>query len=893
MPNVVDINIRADNQADRGLNDARQSVDRALGGMRGLFAMAGGAMASSLAGPIVAAAGAAAAALASTGAAAGAFALAAGPQLAGVGAAAKAYEAAQESAAGGTVDNTRRMADAQRQLAAATRDAADRQKDALQQVEDAEDNLADAQRDARDAQESLNDARDEAAKDAKELAQQVKDAQFEIRDATHSVTEAEERLAEVRADPKSTASQIKRAELALEAAQRSLARQKEGLTELQQKQQEADRVGIEGSEKVKNAKDKLADANDKVVDAEQALAEARENVTRVQQQSADAIAAAQSAIAAAMQQAGAATVSFEDTLAKLPPATQETARAFIALKEETKAWSDSLAPKTMPVFTSGINILRDVIPMLTPLVVAASDAFQEFLDELGRDVNNGGLQDFINDLAESARETLPDFLHSLKNIAVGVGGIIEAFLPFDQEVTGGFRNATKAFADWGQGLENSKGFKSFMAGVREALPVIAEFFGSFLDAGKELAKGLEPIAGIGLDLIRMFGELLQAIPDEVLQALAPVIMGIVVAMKAWAVIQGVINLLLMANPIGLVIALLVAAAVAVYKLYQEHEGFRSKVQEVWAAIQETVMPALQELWRIIQDEVIPAFQDFIKALEPVVAFLIEKLEPFVRKTFENVMQIIRGALDIIIGIFKVFTGLLTGDWAKVWDGLKQIVSGVWDVIAGIVKEAWNRLRMIFTVGGELLWKALVGINTILEDAFAAMGRGMWNGLQTAWKWVWNGLVWIKNQIFGFFSGAGDWLLGVGSGIVRGIAQGIYNVGSWVKDALRWIIPDFMESFIPGFRTGGIIGAAGGGPRSNLVMVGEQGRELVRLPFGSTVIPNGQTEAMMAGAGSGGGGRTTLYLDTAGSRLDDLLVEVIRLAVRDRGGGDVQLVLGGT
>lgn len=46
-------------------------------------------------------------------------------------------------------------------------------------------------------------------------------------------------------------------------------------------------------------------------------------------------------------------------------------------------------------------------------------------------------------------------------------------------------------------------------------------------------------------------------------------------------------------------------------------------------------------------------------------------------------------------------------------------------------------------------------------------------------------------------------------------------------------------------TGGIVGAAGGGPRSNMTLVGEQGPELVRLPFGSSVIPAGQSRNMMS------------------------------------------------
>ncbi|GAA2209312.1 hypothetical protein GCM10009850_047700 [Nonomuraea monospora] len=74
--------------------------------------------------------------------------------------------------------------------------------------------------------------------------------------------------------------------------------------------------------------------------------------------------------------------------------------------------------------------------------------------------------------------------------------------------------------------------------------------------------------------------------------------------------------------------------------------------------------------------------------------------------------------------------------------------------------------------------------------------------------------------------------------------------------------------------GGIIGAAGGGPRSNMTLVGEQGPELVRLPFGSTVIPNGQSERMLQQGGSGGGVTVNLYVQGS-IRSDRELISLVR------------------
>jgi TP901 family phage tail tape measure protein len=98
--------------------------------------------------------------------------------------------------------------------------------------------------------------------------------------------------------------------------------------------------------------------------------------------------------------------------------------------------------------------------------------------------------------------------------------------------------------------------------------------------------------------------------------------------------------------------------------------------------------------------------------------------------------------------------------------------------------------------------------------------------------------------------------------------------------------------------GEVAGAATGGDRTGLVMVGEQGPELVRLPTGSTVRSNPDTMAAIAGGGgvSGGGrGGGVIQLELVGNPSDPLL-QWLRGAIRARFGNDpdsVQKALGQT
>ncbi|MCX4780122.1 hypothetical protein [Streptomyces sp. NBC_01264] len=92
--------------------------------------------------------------------------------------------------------------------------------------------------------------------------------------------------------------------------------------------------------------------------------------------------------------------------------------------------------------------------------------------------------------------------------------------------------------------------------------------------------------------------------------------------------------------------------------------------------------------------------------------------------------------------------------------------------------------------------------------------------------------------------------------------------------------------------GGIIGAAGGGPRSRMTLVGEQGPELVDLAPGSRVRSNPDSKRIAAGmaGGGGGGGPILVQVMLDGRQLAQVLVDPLQYEIGTRG-GNVQSVLG--
>lgn len=90
--------------------------------------------------------------------------------------------------------------------------------------------------------------------------------------------------------------------------------------------------------------------------------------------------------------------------------------------------------------------------------------------------------------------------------------------------------------------------------------------------------------------------------------------------------------------------------------------------------------------------------------------------------------------------------------------------------------------------------------------------------------------------------------------------------------------------------GGIPGAATGGNRSGVIQWAEHGREMAKLPTGSYVMSNPDTERALAS--QGGAPTIEVHIHSDGSAMGRAMVEGLRYEVRVKAGGNVQKALGG-
>lgn len=239
---------------------------------------------------------------------------------------------------------------------------------------------------------------------------------------------------------------------------------------------------------------------------------------------------------------------------------------------------------------------------------------------------------------------------------------------------------------------------------------------------------------------------------------------------------------------------------------------------VWLSIKENIGPIVEDIWIIIQKawDLIKVLTEwlwpYVKAII-VGAFgaavaSIEVLWNILAAIFEGGLEMIRGILDII-------AGLLTGDWARMWEGAKHIVHGFYVQVTGIFSAFWEFIKDIFRTGarvatmiitamkddliaefkaiatwlqgrGAAIKREVGDLSMLLYNAGKSVIQGFWNGMKSVWESAKGWLAGIKPDITDLKGPpAADAVALINNGrlIMQGFQKGMEQ--QW-GDTARWL-----------------------------------------------------------------------------------------------------------
>ncbi|MER5892405.1 hypothetical protein [Streptomyces sp. NPDC001876] len=550
-------------------------------------------------------------------------------------------------------------------------------------------------------------------------------------------------------------------------------------------------------------------------------------------------AAAEEAAAEGGEKAAAAQKAYTQALGDLPPATRATAKAFIGLKKDHKAWSDGLSGTTMPVFTKGIELLRKLLPMLTPFVKAAAAALSGFLDDVAKGVKSAKFKQWASDMSTAAGPALRNFLTVIKNLAVGFGGLLQAFLPASGKMTGGLVAMTGAFATWGTGLKGSEGMADFLELAREGGQTLATLAGAAL----KLLVAVAPLIGVTALLATKLADLINNTPAPVLTALAAVLAAVKIGMilyKVGAAGVAIANRL-MASTTYTAIAgwtrMMAVGLMAYLRLGAAAVASAARTAAAWVG--SALVSIGTWIAAVLRASLTAVVQFGLMAARAIAWAVVMAAQWLIAMGPVGwVIALVVGLVILIIANWDKIKSVTGKVWTWLWAKIKSVGLMILSFITGwmIVKfflNHWDKIKAgtVAKVVGLIAYvrglpgriqSALGSLGSLLVEKGKAVVQGLWRGIQGMGGW-------LKSQLIGFAKSAIPGpiakALGIsspskvttaqGRWIGKGLGVGLLGTAKQVKSAAEKLAGIVRTSLAPGKRRSGALGKISGDSKALL------------------------------------------------------------------------------
>lgn len=375
----------------------------------------------------------------------------------------------------------------------------------------------------------------------------------------------------------------------------------------------------------------------------------------------------------------------------------------------------------------------------------------------GLSILNGGVEEFNNtvgimtsktdDVGEALNKLetpsvkVKKSLNQVKNAGIELGTtIMSALAPTLEKVTGLIEKATTWFSSLDEKTkQNIATAMALVAGLSPVLMIIGKLVGS-----------VSTVISIGTKVIS-------------------VVKTIAVGAKAlWAI--------LMANPIGLVIGLLVALVAGFVALWNNCEGFR----QFWI-----------DLWEVIKQktsEVVEAIKTFFTDMWTKITEIFNSVKETVQSAWETIKNIVQVGVMLIAEILQTAFELITLPFRFIWENCKEIVTNAWNTIKEKISTVMNTIKEIITN----IWNAIKSVITPILNAIKTFISNTWNNVKTVITNVLNTIKSIVTTVWDAIKSKITTVLNAIKSVVTSVLNAVKSVFTSIWDSVKSKVSSVIE-----------------------------------------------------------------------------------------------------
>lgn len=467
--------------------------------------------------------------------------------------------------------------------------------------------------------------------------------------------------------------------------------------------------------------------------------------------------------------------------------------------EETAAVIGKLSDAGIQGSMAGTTLRGSISALLNPTPKA-----KKALEALGVSATDGSgnlrsMVDIVDQLAKSGADTA-DYMNIFgQRAGPGMAALVQAGAPalagLQKELENAGGTAEKMANTQ---LQGAAGAMEQLSGSIESLSIafvnsgVLDFFADIVTRLTEFVNKLTQTSPQIMKYVAVFAVLAAAIgPVLIVTGMLITAVGTIVGVFAGltaAVLAPIAAFTLLAVGVGLLLA--------------KSEKARDVVTGAFEEIKTAVLSAVGPIVDMVQGQLIPAFMDMWPALETIGVIVLKVFAGAVVGAIKGAINVIQGVVQVITGVVQVVSGILSGDWSRVWEGMKNIVGGalnaikgaiqVWlnvgllslfrrgfGLLKGILTGGWNTAKSLFTKGIAGLRTVTSKVGQILTAPF----RIAFNVLRAVVSAGWN-----------FIKGIFTNTLATLRGVVSGGMGSIRSILSNGLSALRGIASNAMNGF---------------------------------------------------------------------------------------------------
>lgn len=456
------------------------------------------------------------------------------------------------------------------------------------------------------------------------------------------------------------------------------------------------------------------------------------------------------------------------------------------------------------------DLVADALKEFSIRAIDGSKATSEGFKAVGLDAESMSAK--IGKGGTSAKDALDQTLDALRNIKDPVARDAAAVALFGTKAEDlGDSLYSLDPSDAADKLGKVGGAADKLSGTKSAAASITALGRSFK---KELGDAIVPLIPALSAVIDFLTPILPVVtPLAVAIGIAALAIGVIAAAQwAW-------NAALAANPIVLIIAAIIAAAVLIFTYWDEILAFLTMVWEGIKSVASTVWTAIVEFFTGIWDSVVDGFEtawnflvgvvrDHIEIARLIIVTVMTAIKDFFTMIWTGIVagfetawnflvSIVTGYINMMLMIIHtVITGIVTF-FAGAWEGIKTAFTTVWTAIVAFFTSIWETIKEKVNNGVQnvmLIIGYLKQLPTRVRTWFQQMRDGAVAKLAALISWA-RGL---PGKVLSALGSIGTKLLGAGKNLIDGLLRGMKNawssVKSWILNALKGIKDAVLDFF---------------------------------------------------------------------------------------------------